>query len=268
MEIQQEYKKIFSIAVIGLLVVATLHILTGSFFHLGRGSMMGGFDSREENVITVTGQGEVNAVPDIASVSFSIQKDATTAKEAQTQVAEIEKKALDFLKTSNILDKDIKTTNSSFYPKYEYKYSKLMPCNEYGCPPSNGKSVIVGYTASESITVKVRNTDDTGKIIEGLSALGVSNLSGPDFMIDDEDGLKEIARKNAIDDAKMKAEKLAKDLGIRLGSITSFSESGDYYPPMMYAKAEMSDSAGSSAPVLPKGENTITSNVTITYEIR
>jgi uncharacterized protein YggE len=268
MEIQQEYKKIFSIAVVCLLIVASLHFLVGSFSHLGKGGMMGGFNDSAENIITVTGYGEVNAIPDIASVSFTISKDATTAKEAQNQVAQIEGKVLEFLKTSNILDKDIKTTNSSFYPKYEYKYSKLMPCNEYGCPPSNGQNVIVGYTASESITVKIRNTDDAGKIIEGLSGLGVSNLYGPDFTIDDEDGLKEIARKNAIDDAKMKAQKLAKDLGVRLGDITSFNESGNYPTSMMYLKNEMADSAGSSAPSLPKGENTITSDVTITYEIR
>ena len=77
------------------------------------------------------------------------------------------------------------------------------------------------------------------------------------------------ARKLAIDDAKEKARVLAKDLGVRLGKITSFSESGLRYP-VMYESAMIKDSVGTApAPAeLPKGENTISSDVTITYEIR
>src|SRR3989338_6144941 len=103
-----------------------------------------------------------------------------------------------------------------------------MPYTEYSCPPRPGKSVISGYEASESITVKVRNTDDVGTIMQGLGTIGVSNLSGPNFSIDDEDALKAEARKKAIDDAREKAKILAKDLGVRLGRISSFSEGGGY----------------------------------------
>jgi uncharacterized protein YggE len=226
---------------------------------------------KQENTITFSGHGEVSAVPDIANISFTTSKDAKTVKEAQTLVVAVEKSSLDFLKANNVLEKDIRTANASFYPKYEYKYDTkiIMPCTQYGCPPNPGNNVIVGYTASESITVKVRNTDDVGKIMQGLGTLGVSDLSGPNFSIDNEDGLKAAARKKAIDDAKEKAKVLAKDLGVRLGRITSFSEGGNY-PAPMYAKTMMADSAsGSGAPAeIPKGENTITSDVTITYEIR
>ncbi len=239
-------------------------------------------NNKPENNITFSGHGEVNAVPDIANVYFSISKDAKTVKEAQILVAGIEKSSLDLLKTDGVLEKDIKTANASFYPKYEYKQAVCPPIpmgagtagttistsSAYYCPPS--KQVITGYTASESITVKVRNTDDVGKIMQGLGTLGVSDLSGPNFAIDNEDGLKAQARKKAIDDAKSKAEVLAKDLGIHLGKITSFNEGGNYPTPMYSAKAVMMDSASGSAAqaLLPKGENTITSDVSITYEIR
>lgn len=221
-----------------------------------------------QNTISFTGHGEISAVPDIANIDFSIEKDAKTVKEAQASVAQIERKSLDFLRTNGVADKDIKTTNSSFYPKYEYQYEK-QTCIQVNCPPPIGRSVIVGYTASESITVKIRNTDNAGKIIEGLGVLGVSNLNGPNFAIDKEDALKDSARKIAIDEAKTKAVKLAKDLGVRLGKITSFSENGNY-PIPMYAKTMMAEGVStSSAPAeLPKGENLITSDVTITYEIR
>ena len=239
--------------------------------------------SKEVSTIALSGHGEVNAVPDIANVYFTISKDNKTVKDAQADVVVVEKKALDLLKSKGVADKDIKTTDSSFNPKYEYRQSvcppvpmgagyagiTVSPASPYYCPPSD--QVIVGYTANESITVKVRNVDNVGDIMQGLGATGVSNLSGPNFAIDNEDALKAEARKIAIDDAKVKAKILAKDLGVSLVKITSFSESGNY--PIMYAQGMMAKDSVSSVPaptpaVLPVGENTITSDVTITYEIR
>lgn len=252
--------KAFVVLVFGMILVSSFN---------SRHDMMG-YKDGQENVITVTGHGEINAVPDIANISFSISKDANTVKEAQSLVAEIENKVLSSLKENKIEDKDIKTTNASFYPKYEYRYdTKIVPCTQFNCPPQNGNNVIVGYTASETITIKVRDTDTAGKIIQDLGALGVTDLNGPNFAIDDEDGLKEQARKEAIKEAKDKARVLSRDLGIRLGKITSFNENGGGYPsPIYYAKATL-ESADAGAPAeLPKGENTISSDVTITYSIK
>ena len=66
------------------------------------------------NTVTLSGHGEVNAVPDIANVYFTIRKEGKTVKEAQNAVALIEKSSLDFLKSNDVAEKDIKTTNSSF----------------------------------------------------------------------------------------------------------------------------------------------------------
>jgi len=223
-----------------------------------------------DHVITVSGHGEVNAVPDIANISFTISKEAKTVKEAQALVAEIEKNVIASLKANNVSEKDFKVTNASFYPKYEYRVdsTKIAPCNEFGCPPYNSNSVIVGYVASETMNVKVRDTDSTGKIIQDLGTLGVTDLNGPNFTIDNEDKLKEQARKIAIRDAQVKARVLARDLGIRLGKITSFNESGFYPIVPYYAKATL-ESADLGAPAsLPKGENTVSSDITITYKIK
>ncbi len=129
---------------------------------------------------------------------------------------------------------------------------------------------MTGYEASESITVKVRNTDNVGKIMQGLGTIGVSNLSGPNFTIDNPDALQTQARKLAIDDAKSKAQVLAKDLGVSLGKIESFSDSSGGYPIMYAQNAVMSAGAVSKAApaVIPAGQNTISSDVTITYEIK
>ena len=265
-----EYIKNLYKVMLVFLVVLSLFFAVKLLVEFRSYGMMG---SNEANTITLSGHGEVKAVPDIANVYFTIRKEGKTVKEAQTAVVVVEKKALDFLKENKVAEKDIQTSNASFNPKYEYMYDtkSLMPCSEFGCPPRPGKNVISGYEAYESITVKVRNTDDVGKVMQGLGTLGVTELSGPNFAIDNEDALKAEARKKAIDDAREKAKVLAKDLGVSLGRIANFSEGGGYGGPIYYAKdAMMAESVG-SAPVpaeIPKGENTISSDVTITYEIR
>ncbi len=125
------------------------------------------------STIVVTGTGEVQAVPDIATETITIQSDGKTQKEAQDKTSVKEKKVLDFLSSSDIEDKDIKTLSNNVYPKYDY--GATMPCTEFRCPPA--PQVIVGYTATEVIQVKIRNTEDTGKIVQGLTATGVE-LSG------------------------------------------------------------------------------------------
>lgn len=263
-----EYIKNLYRAGLGFIIIISLFFVVKLLAEWKTYRILGGYNS-----ITLSGHGEVSAVPDIANVYFTIRKDGKTVKEAQDAVAKIEKASLDFLKSSNVAEKDIKTTNASFNPKYDYKYDTqiLMPCNEWGCPPRPGKNVISGYEAYESLTVKIRKIDDVGAIMQGLGGLGVSDLSGPNFTIDDEDALKAQARKEAIDDAKAKAKVLSKDLGVRLGKVMSFNENG-YGGPIYYGK-EMMVSADGSASVpapaeIPKGENTIISDVTITYEIK
>ncbi len=265
---QNEYiKNLYRVSMIFLIVLSLFFVIKflSEFRSYG---MMG---SSQANTITLSGHGEVSAIPDIANVYFTIRKEGKTVKEAQNAVALVEKASLNFLKKNSIAEKDIKTANASFNPKYEYVYDtkSLMPCNEFGCLPRPGKNVISGYEAYENIAIKIRNTDDVGKIMQGLGSLGVTDLSGPNFTIDNEEGLKAEARKKAIDNAREKAKVLAKDLGVSLGRISNFSESGNYVP-IYYGKAMMDSVVNSaSAPAeIPKGENTISSDVSITYEIK
>ncbi len=216
--------------------------------------------------ITVSGKGEVMAVSDIATLSVNLSKDGTTAKEAQNLLNEQITKTLEYLKTQKIEEKDIKSEYGGLNPKYSYESTA---CFTYPCPQKDPK--IVGYTATQSITIKVREVDNANEVRTGLATLGLTNISGPTFSIDNQDALNDQAREKAIVDAKEKAKVLAKQLGVRLGDVMSFSESGVGYP-MMYAKGGvMMDSAmevSAPAPELPKGENKIISNVNIVYEIR
>jgi uncharacterized protein len=223
------------------------------------------------NVISFNGQGEVSAVPDLATVSFTLRASEKVVSTAQEKIANKEKKVLDFLDTQGIDKKDIKTQNYSSYPKYEWKQAVCPPpgITEIFCLP--GENVLVGYEVSENISVKIRDLEKVGAVVAGLGSIGVDQMNGPNFSIDDEDGLEAEARKLAIKDARAKAEALASDLGVRLVRIVSFSESGGY-PEPYYARGatalDYAETAQAPTPELPTGENTITSNVNITYEIR
>lgn len=219
------------------------------------------------NQLSINGTGEAYAVPNIAEITFTVEKEAKTVKEAQDAVTEKSNKALAFLKQNNIADKDIKLVSNNFYPQYDYP---VINCFAYPCPQP--KQTLRGYNVSSMYSVKIRTIDDSGKIVQGLGDLAVTNLNGPTFTVDDEDGVKNQARDLAIEDAKTKAEALAKSLGVDLVRIVNFSENtnGGIYP-MMYArdmKAESTGAATTPAPSFPEGENKYTSNVTITYEIR
>lgn len=140
-------------------------------------------------------------------------------------------------------------------------------------PPTPGKNVLVGYEASQSVTLTIRDLDKVSAVIEALGAQAVTDIQGPTYAIDKEDELKAEARKEAIEKARKKAEVLARDLGVSLVRVVSFSEDG-YYPAPMY-RAMSVDKAeggygmgGSSEPELPQGQEKITSSVTISYEIR
>lgn len=254
-------KKQICVSVFILLVVSSLFVVVKLVNEVKASSYVGR-GNQPANVISVSGSGDVLAVSDIASLNVNLTKDGATAKEAQELLNESITKTLAYLSEQKIEDKDIKSEYGGLSPKYSYEKCYTYPC------PSNQK--IIGYTAAQSITVKVREVDNANLIRTGLADLGITDINGPTFGIDDEEGFKDQARSLAITEAKLKAEVLAKELGVKLGKVVSFSENSGGNYPMMYEKSIMASdmSLGSSAPTLPKGENKITSEVTITYEIR
>lgn len=255
-------KKI-SISVFILIIVVSAFTLVKLVNEI-KNSQYVGQGNQPANTILVSGEGEVTAVSDIASLYINLSKDGKTAKEAQDLLNEATTKALSYLKDKKIEDKDIKSEYGGLTPKYSYEQPV---CITYPCPTRDPK--IIGYTATQAITVKIREVDSANDIRTGLAGIGVTDINGPTFSIDNENKVKDDARAKAITDAREKAKVLADELGVKLGKVVSFSEnSGGGYP--IYAKTMMADSVASAAPAptLPKGENKITSNVTITYEIR
>jgi len=217
--------------------------------------------------ISITGEGEVTAVPDIGEFNFSVAthgKDATTAQEeSATKINAI----LAYLGENEVEKEDVKTENYNLRPKYRYE-QKICEAGQF-CPR---EQVQDGFDVNQTVRVKVRDVDNSGTLIAGVGDLGATNISSLQFTIDDTDVLKEKARELAIAEAKEKAQILANDLGVRLVRIVSYHENsgGQPYPygmggDVMMAKAE---SSFDQAPSLPTGENVIKSTVNITYQVR
>ncbi len=218
------------------------------------------------NTITVSGTGEAFSVPDTAEFTFSIFEEAKTAGDVQDVATKKANDAIKALVENGIEEKDIKTIAYSLNPKYEWKADKT--CVRFPCEKNR---VQTGFELKQTIKVKVRSFDKAGEMLGIVTSKGVSNISGLTFTIADEDGIKAEARKQAIDEAKEKAEKLANDLGVSLIRIVGFSE-GTNSQTRVYSNEMMLKSADSvsfeQSPTVPAGENKIVSNVNITYEIR
>jgi uncharacterized protein YggE len=207
------------------------------------------------------------------------------------------KKANSILKANGVKDENIKLGSYNVQDKYEntgatcspggpvpsyapstgvktMMYNNVQPIYAPICQPGNQK--IVGQTITQIITVKIpdiatnADNDTRSKIISQLSAENIK-ADGFAFTVYDTDTLTKNIRQEAIQNAQADAKRLAKDLGVKLEGVTSFSENGGGYTPYMMS-AKMSDSSAEnsapSAPELSPGQQKITSNVTLTYSIR
>ncbi len=215
--------------------------------------------------ISVSGVGEVNVIPDIATFTLSAHAEAIEPTVAQEGAAQTANAITAYLKENGIAEVDINTTNYTLSPQYDY----TSGCREGACTPNSPR--LIGYVVDQTIQVKVRDTKKAGELIFGVGTHGAKNISSISFTVDDSQKAKADARTKAVADAREKARQLADSLGVRLTRLTSFYEDQGY--PYAYQGGMMDDGVmvAKSASVTPEisgGQNTITSTVSLTYEIR
>lgn len=246
--------------VAAVIIIILVLIFVGKMF-CGHSGWRG--NDLQKDTITVSGKGEVMVKPDIATVSFGVTSENLDVAKAQTAATTKMNSIIDLLKTKGVVEKDIKLTNYNIYPRYDYLRADIYP---YG----GGKQILAAYVVSQTVEVKIRDISKAGEILSGVGTLGVTDVSGLTFTVDNQDEIKDQARDLAIVDAKDQAKILAKGLGVKLVKITAFSENGNYpvYYEINKSMALGMGGADAAVPQVPMGENKITSNVTITYEIR
>lgn len=218
--------------------------------------------------ISVSGRGEVTAVPDIALLSFTSREIEKTVPAAQKASDEKIKALKAALKKMSIEDKDIKTTSYTVNPHYEYEAPKIMSSCAYGnC--GTGKQVITGYEVAQTVEVKVRKVDQAGDVLGVAGSLNITEIQGPNFTVDDKEKLIAQAKEKAITEAKAKAKSTASSLGVSLGRIVGFNDDnggGSVFYPMTASARE--DKASFESVSVSTGEMMTKVSVTITYELR
>jgi uncharacterized protein YggE len=207
------------------------------------------------NTVSFSADGTVSIAPDIAAISASIVTQAADSKTAQDENSKKTQTVSDFLKKQGVEDKDIKTSSYNIYPQYRYS--------------TTGQSSISGYQVTQSYEIKVRDLDKVSTILDGLVAAGANQVNNLGLQVDNPDAAQAEARQKAIDAVKKKADQLQDQVGIKLGRIVNFSENSNGYPIPMYAYDAKAQSAGmGGGPDISTGQNDITVNVTITYQIK
>ncbi len=222
---------------------------------------------------SANGEGKITAIPDIAQFTFSVitEGDKGIAGLQKENINKINK-IISFIKSNGVEDKDIKTLNYNLEPRYQrygcglyeqYQAEKSGELNP--CPPAE----IVGYTITQTVSVKIRNFEKIGDIMAGVVQNGANSVSQLSFAIDDPSSIQDKAREEAIGKAKARAKLIAKAGGFDVGKLLSIDENN--YPVPVYGYGiggGMEKSVALSAsPQIEPGSQEITVNVILRYEI-
>ena len=237
----------------GLVVVAAL----AAAVLIGPRQGVSAEDGKLPRVISVSGLGEVKSRPDMATISTGVVTEGATAKEALAKNNAAMTEVIAALKKAGIADDDIQTSDFSVSPKYP----PYQP-NQTTAPR------IVGYTVSNQVTAKVKDLQKLGPVLDTLVQAGSNQINGVMFGIDEPKAQLDDARKKAVTDARAKAELFADAAGVSLGKVIQISESSTLTPPVpMYRAREMAVAQDASVPIAA-GQQVVTANVSITYEIQ
>lgn len=203
----------------------------------------------KEHVIQVNGEGVVNAAPDELLVSLTVQARADKVQAAVSQQAQKMQALLAFLKKSGVEDKAVSTSSYWYGAEYDYQ---------------NNKQVLKGFASRQQLQVRLPLAKG-GAVLEGIAAYGT--VDGTTFAVSNLKELQEQAVNLAIDDAQSRAKRRAEKLGVRLGSVLGFNESGSAPARPRFEKAMRASAMADAAPELPAGEAEIHMSVSVTYEL-
>ncbi len=213
-----------------------------------------GMSPKMERTIMVTGVGKAIGSNDIALTTIGYSNTDKDVAKAQATNKAVMDKVMDDLKKMGVEDKDMQS-NYTIYPDYTYTQDKGQVLN--------------GYRVTNQLTVKIRDLSKISDVLGLAGKYGANEVGGLSFTIDDPENLKSVAREKGLNDAKAKAEYLAKSLGMRLGSVVNFNEYAPESGIMPYYKDALNLGAeGGGGPAsVAAGTRDVTVNVNVTYEI-
>jgi uncharacterized protein YggE len=201
--------------------------------------------------ISMTGHGEVRAVPDMVQVSAGVTSNATTAAQALAANSSRMKSVFAALEKLGVPEKNIQTT--SFFVSPQYTNGE-----------NNNPRRLTGYQVSNEVSVRLDDVGKLGTALDALVTAGANQMNGISFSIQNTAPVLEKARTQAIADARLRAETYAKAAGVSLGPILSISEGNTEAPRPMYRMA--ASMADARVPVAA-GEQSVTADAMLVWEI-
>jgi uncharacterized protein YggE len=199
-------------------------------------------------VLVVTGNSAVLATPDQALVRLGIVRQAAVAQMAQEQANSVALEVLSAITKAGVAQKDIQTSRLTLSPVYNLR---------------TGDQKIVSYNAAYSVSIRLDNLSLVGSVIDAGLKAGANQLDGVQFVLRNDRPSREQAIKEAVQEARGKAQAMADALRVNLAEVIEATEGGVSVQPRMLAQ---SVPVGTAPPVSP-GEIEIRANVTIRYRI-
>ena len=212
--------------------------------------------SEPPRTISVTGQGEASAEPDIATVRVGVETQAEAPGAAVDENSARTTRVIEEIRAAGVAPEDIQTVNFSVYPVYEQGGPERM----------DEGPAIAGFRVSNEVVATVRDIDGIGQVMASVVDAGANRINSLSFGIDDDTAVRDKARRAAVGNARHLAELYAEAAGVSLGDVLSISDSiqGPFPVDAPMMRMEM---AQSGAVPIERGENTVTAVVDMTWEI-
>jgi uncharacterized protein YggE len=199
----------------------------------------------------------VSVEPDIAVIRLGIESEDDSVATARDRAAAAMNDVMDTLSSNGVADKDIQT-----------QYFNIQQVSRWD--RETEEEVITGYRVTNTVTVTIRDIEKIGTIIDAVTDAGgdLTRINGINFSIDDPAEYYEEARKEAMTDAKKKAEQLAKLANVNLGDATYISENSYYAPVAKSTMAVGYDEGASYSTSISPGELDISLSIQVAYAIK
>ncbi len=218
-------------------------------------------DSQMYRLVTVSGAGEIQVVPDRAIVVLGMESRQPKMETARQEVNKVVEAFLDYCDELDIPKKQIKTASLNVRPEYDWNNQTR-------------ERRLRGYFVSRQLTVELKDLDKLGPLMEGSVSLGVNQSQAPTLDVSDRNGLRREALKKAAEDAQLNAQVLAKTLGAKVGKIRRINASDvGFRPPVvrqMNERAMMRSAAadsGASPESYEVGKVTVNASVQAEFDL-
>jgi uncharacterized protein YggE len=211
--------------------------------------------------VTVVGAGEVQGAPDTLNVNASIEFIAPDVTGAMNQTSDRQKAVINALVDAGVVRKDINTSQVSLQPQFAGGGDNVSTSAQ------TNAQTIVGYRATNSIDVKIRQLDAASQALALIVSSGgdATRINNVNYSIEDDSQLVKDARARAFNDAKDRAGQYAQLSNLALGKVISISEASGSTPP----PSPMPSMRGAEMAAVPlePGRQTVNFSVTVVWEL-